>query len=179
MDICERIALLAESINALPRKDYNDVSEFLEHNEWGVAFEIICSALDQDRINITEQVFREIENIGAEMKLEPELWEVLKPLVIPDKIAICEKLVWKFEGLEDMKEFAKYISFEMNKRGENELAAEVGGFEYNCYTTSSEYLGEFRITLLKILAKVGAFLDEETRGNISLAIETINKAWNR
>jgi hypothetical protein len=46
-----------------------------------------------------------------------------------------------------MKEFAKYLSGELIKLGFNERAKMIDEFSYNSYTTSSEYLGEFRILL--------------------------------
>jgi hypothetical protein len=57
----------------------------------------------------------------------------------------------KFNSLADMKELAKNLSDELNKIDEIELAEQIMLFSYNAYTTSSEYLGELKFVLERIL----------------------------
>jgi hypothetical protein len=87
-------------------------------------------------------------------------------------------LLREFNDLQDMKEFAQYISDELMEKNRNNLALEVGEFSYNSFTTSSEYLGEFRIILKKVLSKVDIILNKETIENISKAIKEIDRAFD-
>ena len=84
---------------------------------------------------------------------------------------------WKFNELNDLKNFAKFLSSELSKQGEEGLASEISCFEYNAYTTSSEYLGEFKLALGKVLIKSPATGNEDVRNDIILAIKAIDKAW--
>lgn len=90
-------------------------------------------------------------------------------------------MIWNFEELQDMKEFAKYLSLELSIGGFKDLATEVDMYSYNSYTTSSEYFGEFRIVLKKVFIEVDSILEKNTgiKNNILCAIEFINKAFNK
>ena len=81
---------------------------------------------------------------------------------------------FEFNSLDDMKGFAKYLSKELKNFGYKDKSKMVNEFSYNSYTTSSEYLGEFRI-LLEDLKKQNV-LDED---NIKLGMEAAIKAINR
>lgn len=85
---------------------------------------------------------------------------------------------WEFQSLREMKEFAKYLSEELKNHGLPELSKEVLEFKSNYYTTSSEYLGEFRIVLNEVLLKTNINLSNDLVGNINKAIESINKAFS-
>jgi hypothetical protein len=50
------------------------------------------------------------------------------------------------------------------------------GFSYNSYTTSSEYLGEFRI-LLEDLIRENILSEDKIKIEVNAAIEAINKAF--
>lgn len=86
-------------------------------------------------------------------------------------------MLWEFNSLQDLKDFSVFISDELANLGKDNLAAEVKEFSFNTYTTSSEYLGELRITLNKVLSE-GNTLNQEIRVCITKAIQAINKAWN-
>jgi len=81
MEIVQEIVQILELISCLSNKDFNDVNELLDHNEWGIAFELLCSALFQDKIQISQEAYEKIENAGKVMELDYSLWEVLRPLV--------------------------------------------------------------------------------------------------
>lgn len=83
---------------------------------------------------------------------------------------------FKFNNLNDMKEFAKYLSKELENFGDKDNSKMVNQFSYNSYTTSSEYLGEFRI-LLEDLKKQKVLEDENIRLQVDAAIKAINKAF--
>lgn len=72
-----RILQIAKRIN-LPTKDIESITEYLEHGEWGIAFEVLCSAIEYDKIPILIVHYTEIEQIGKYMEMDKELWEVFK-----------------------------------------------------------------------------------------------------
>jgi len=83
----------------------------------------------------------------------------------------------EFKSLKEMKEFPKYLSEELKNHGMLELSKDVLEIKSNYYTTSSEYLGEFRLGLNKVLLKSNANLSNDFVGNINKAIESINKEF--
>lgn len=81
----------------------------------------------------------------------------------------------QFENLNDMKKFAKYLENVLLKLGITEEANKVSAYSYNSFTTSSEYLGEFRI-VLNDFNKSDISVNNEIRFEIESAINAINKA---
>ena len=57
--------------------------EFVEHAEYGLALEFLCEAITDDQVAVTDTSYAAIESLGRTMQLAPELWERLRPLVIP------------------------------------------------------------------------------------------------
>ena len=68
---------LINSIQEIPPKDREAVSEYLKHREWGVAFEIFCSTLEQEKILVSRTQYEIIEKIGHLMNYEHTLWRRL------------------------------------------------------------------------------------------------------
>lgn len=66
--------------NKLSKSDMESISEYLEHNEWGIAFEVLCSAIENDKISITLSDFEEIKLIGKGMNMDEGLWVKIMPL---------------------------------------------------------------------------------------------------
>ena len=85
---------------------------------------------------------------------------------------------FKFESIQDMKEFAKSLSVELKSISQNDLSSEVLEFKSNFYVTSSEYFGEFRIVLKKVQEKCGSELSQEWVASVNSAIHAINKAFS-
>lgn len=85
---------------------------------------------------------------------------------------------WNFNSLKEVKEFAKIIGEELKTYGLKELSLEVLEFKYNYYATSSEYLGEFRIVLNKVLLYGSDRLPYKWINNIKKLIDAINKAFS-
>ncbi len=83
---------------------------------------------------------------------------------------------WNFESLKEMKEFAKNLSEVLESCGLKGLSNEVLEFKSNYYTTSSEYLGEFRLVLNKVLIDGKDKLSYEWLESIDKGIEAINKS---
>lgn len=66
--------------NKLPSNDIKLIHEYLEYNEWGIAFEVLCSAIESDKINISLADFEEIKAIGKRMNIGEGLWINIIPL---------------------------------------------------------------------------------------------------
>ena len=60
----------------LPKIDIDSITEYLEHGEWGIAFELLCSAIEFDKIEITHLIYLEIKEMGEHMHMDEDLWEV-------------------------------------------------------------------------------------------------------
>jgi len=69
----EKILNIAKEIG-IPDKDIKDIYEYLGHNEWGIALEILCSTIEEHNIGITKKQYKEIEMIGKRMELNRALW---------------------------------------------------------------------------------------------------------
>lgn len=85
---------------------------------------------------------------------------------------------WNFESLKEMKEFAKRLCEELEGCGLKELSREVLEFQSNYYTTSSEYLGEFRIVLNRVSLDAKDKLSNGWLQSIEKGVEAINKVFS-
>jgi hypothetical protein len=91
---------------------------------------------------------------------------------------IINLMISQFNDIQDMKNFVEYLSSEMKSLGKSIWVDELKFFLTNTYTTSSEYLGELRIVLNRLLIEIGGELLPELQNNIRLAIKAINKAFS-
>jgi hypothetical protein len=73
----DKILIIANKLK-LPKKDIETITEYLEHGEWGIAFEVLCSAIEYDKISISHDDYIRIKAIGEYMGMDKELWEVFK-----------------------------------------------------------------------------------------------------
>ena len=73
----DRILILAKKLK-LPEDDIETIAEYLEHGEWGIAYEVLCSAIEQDKIVITHQIYLQIKAMGEYMRMDEDLWKVLE-----------------------------------------------------------------------------------------------------
>ncbi|UHA74525.1 MafI family immunity protein [Paenibacillus sp. 481] len=80
MDIKMEIGVLLNLVK-IPPEDTEKINEYLEYNEWGIAFEHFCATLFDEKIRITGIAFAQIRRIGEHMELEEQTWESLKSLV--------------------------------------------------------------------------------------------------
>ena len=84
---------------------------------------------------------------------------------------------WSFENLNILKDFSIYLSVELDKVDETDLSNELKDWKDTFFTTSSEYLGELRVILCRIL-KIGCKnLSNDIKTNIRLAISAINNSF--
>ncbi|MFW5995807.1 MAG: hypothetical protein ACOCQB_00935 [Halanaerobiaceae bacterium] len=84
---------------------------------------------------------------------------------------------FEFDDLEDMKEFAYVLSNKLKELGNNEISRKIKQFSYNSFTTSTEYLGEFKL-LLERVKKLNILSGNEIKFEIDKAIKIIERALN-
>jgi len=75
------LVILRTVENSLPKENVRDASELLEHDEWGVAFSLICTQIYEYDVPISEATFSLIESVGQQMRLPPKEWTMLSELV--------------------------------------------------------------------------------------------------
>ena len=54
MDIQLKIIEVTNNLN-ITTKDKKDIDEYLEHNELGLAFEVLCVSIERDKIKISQK----------------------------------------------------------------------------------------------------------------------------
>lgn len=90
-----------------------------------------------------------------------------------------DTMQWHFNDLQNMKDFINHLSSQLQQIGENKWADEMNFFSYNTYTTSSEYLGELRMALQKLLKEKQSTLPAALKRHVDSAIDAINKAFGQ
>lgn len=63
-------------------KDKKDIDEFIDHNEWGLAFEVLCATIERDKIKISQKSYEIIDILGRQMKMDNKVWSNLKNNII-------------------------------------------------------------------------------------------------
>jgi hypothetical protein len=67
--------LLTQGTLALQPRDRKQVTEFVEHNEFGLAFDELLAAIREESLEIDELDFSRIDRIGRTIGLDPSTWE--------------------------------------------------------------------------------------------------------
>lgn len=75
MELNNLLKEILKNITDLPLKDEKDILEFIEHEEWGITLETICSVIEQENIAVDNDIFSEIEEAGIYMEMDKSLWE--------------------------------------------------------------------------------------------------------
>lgn len=63
------------------KKDRENIDEYLDHNEWGLAFEVLCAAIQESNIKISQENYEIISVLGNQMELDHKLWSALESLM--------------------------------------------------------------------------------------------------
>ena len=61
--------------------DIKNIIEFIEHEEYGLAYETICTQLYEHRIKISHEIYNEISFLGQLIEIQPSVWLPLKELI--------------------------------------------------------------------------------------------------
>ncbi len=70
----KEIILLAHEIE-LPGNDIKDIDEYIAHNEWGLAFEVLCSSILQYGFKVSDDQYQMICALGEKMEMDNDLWQ--------------------------------------------------------------------------------------------------------
>lgn len=81
MDIELKILGITNNLN-IAIKDKNDINEYLDHNELGLAFEVLCASIERGKIKISQKDYEIINTLGIHMEMDNNLWINLKNSVI-------------------------------------------------------------------------------------------------
>ncbi len=81
MDIQLKIIEVTNNLN-ITAKDKKDIDEYLEHNELGLAFEVLCVSIERDKIKISQKDYEIINTLGFQMEMDNNLWVSLKNNII-------------------------------------------------------------------------------------------------
>lgn len=81
MEIELKILEITNNLNIAIR-DKKDIDEYLEHNELGLAFEVLCVSIERDKIKISQKDYEIINTLGIQMEMDNNLWINLKNNVI-------------------------------------------------------------------------------------------------
>ena len=81
MDIQLKIMEIANNLN-ITKKDKKDIDEYLDHNELGLAFEVLCVSIERDNIKISQKDYEIINTLGVQMEMDSNLWSSLKNNII-------------------------------------------------------------------------------------------------
>lgn len=80
--ISQIIQLLNEVKNDLPTDDIKNIREFAENNEFGLAYEILCTQLYEYSVQISCDYYNKISLYGKSIQIQPSVWLPLKELVV-------------------------------------------------------------------------------------------------
>jgi len=56
------------------RDDFNEIKEYIDVGEYGLAFETMCEIISEERIRISKPTFQRIEHAGRMMRFDHALW---------------------------------------------------------------------------------------------------------
>ena len=70
----DEILYLAKGLS-LPERDINDIAVYLEHDEWGLAFEVLCISITENGLTVNKETFYHIMRMGEQMKMPKGLWD--------------------------------------------------------------------------------------------------------
>ncbi len=59
----------------LPIRDIQEIAEYLNYNEWGLAFEILCTSITDNQIVISKRQYDVIKLVGEKMDMDCGLWK--------------------------------------------------------------------------------------------------------
>ena len=88
MSRCARgriVRLLREMISTLrsrlPAQDILTAEELLEHGEWGLAFDVLCTQAYEYEIEISQELYSTASQLADAMQLDPNEWSFATKLV--------------------------------------------------------------------------------------------------
>ena len=70
----KELLLLPREIG-LPDNDIKDIDEYIDHNEQGLAFEVLCSSIQQYGLKVSDDQYQMICALGENMEMDNDIWQ--------------------------------------------------------------------------------------------------------
>ena len=79
MDYYKEVGAILRNLECfLTKADIDEAQEYIEHDECGVAIELICGALVEDQKVIPLEIYIKINEVGMDMELDKRGWEKIQ-----------------------------------------------------------------------------------------------------
>jgi hypothetical protein len=75
------LSLLEYFRGRLPDADVSHVRSMVEHREWGIGLEDLCTQLHEHSVQVNSSELAWIQALTSEMDLPPETWDFLEDRV--------------------------------------------------------------------------------------------------
>lgn len=62
----------------IPNAELDGMIELVDHDEWGIALENLCTQLHEHGAALDELTLQKIERLGSQMRLSPDHWVKLR-----------------------------------------------------------------------------------------------------
>ena len=83
--ITQLTQLLDEVKNGLSPNDFKNIAGFMENNEFGLAYETLCTQLYEYDLKISYELYEKISFCGKSIKIHPSIWMLLKGLIMDNR----------------------------------------------------------------------------------------------
>ena len=70
----KEILLLAREVG-LPSNDIRDIDEYINHNERGLVFEVLCSSIQQYGLKVSDDQYQTICTLSENMETDNDIWQ--------------------------------------------------------------------------------------------------------
>ncbi len=74
--------LLNKVTKVLPMENVENITEFIDKREWGLAYETLCIQLYEYNIPITIKFYEAISSLGKSIGIPSSIWLPLRDLII-------------------------------------------------------------------------------------------------
>jgi hypothetical protein len=72
-------ALVVRFEDKLTERDVENIWELINVGELGIAFETLCTQLDEYDVVLDHMLWREFAEVGGRLTVDPKYWNYLKP----------------------------------------------------------------------------------------------------
>jgi|GEM_PF-5858062 hypothetical protein len=75
--LMQKISEISKNLN-ISKTVLDDIDELLSHDEWGIAYETLCSEIYNKGIALDRESYLLIVSMGKIMEMSPWFWENIK-----------------------------------------------------------------------------------------------------
>jgi len=77
--LLDRFRLIVDELSSkLCQYELDEIKDYVEAHEWGVAFEFLCTQLGEADVKCSPEHIERLREIGLELKVKPRYWEDLR-----------------------------------------------------------------------------------------------------